>query len=125
MKITIKVHRDRVLDEQYLPIYELLKENKTRWQAIGAGLSLCGGLLSPSAGVILNILYSFTRLGFQYPALYKISMIFYSLTIPLLIVGGHFLDLLEKKASEARCSEADAVKQSIENLGIQVKTEDC
>ena len=125
MKITIKVHRDRGLEEQYLPVYRLLKVNNARWQAIGAGVCLGGGLLSPIFGLVLNILYSFTRLGFQHPALYKISMIFYGLTIPLLIIGAHFLDLLEKKVSEARSPETGDANQSIGNMVLEVKTEDC
>lgn len=108
VKITIKFHRDRALEEKYLNVYQLLKKNKTRWQAIGAGVSLSGSVLSPGAGIVLNILYSFTRLGYQYPALNKISMIFYGSTIALMIAAGHFLDLLEKKDSEAVCRQADS-----------------
>ena len=124
VKITIKIHRDEILEEHYLPVYFLIKKNKWRWESVGASLTLGGGFLSPTIGIVLNILYSYTRLSYERPALYKISMIGYMLTVPLLMLGSHFLDLLEKKSVELRRIEKNTVNQRKGHLGLQAKAED-
>jgi hypothetical protein len=125
VKITIKVHRDEILEKKYLPVYLLIKKNRWSWQSVGAGMALGGGLLSPTLGIVLNLLYSYTRLGYERPALYKISMGFYMMTVPLLMLGAHFLDLLEKKAVELRATETNFVKQTIRPMELQTKAEEC
>ena len=122
MKIIIKVHRDEVLERQYLPVYRLIKNNRWRWQAVGASLSLSGGILSPLAGIALNLLVSYTRLSSERPFLYKLSIIFYIVSVPLLMLGAHFLDLLDHLEPEVL--EADSIKQTIGHLGLPAKAED-
>lgn len=124
MKITIKVHRDEILEEHYLPVYLLIKKHKWRWESVGAGMTLGGGFLSPIIGVILNLLVSYTRLGYERPVLFKVSTACFVITIPLLLIGAHFLDLLEQKAVELCVSEAKSFEQTIENLGLRAKAED-
>jgi hypothetical protein len=121
VKITIKVHRDEILEEQYLPVYLLIKKYKWRWQSIGAAITLGGGLLAPIVGTGLNLLASCTRLGYERPILFKASTVCYVITIPLLMLGAHFLDLLEQKAIELAVSEANPLEQTIEHLGLRAK----
>jgi len=124
VKITIKVQRDEILEEQYLPVYFLIKKNKWRWETVGASLALVGGFLLPIIGVILNLLVSYTRLGHERPALYKVSTACYAVTVPLLLLGAHFLDLLEKKAVELPAGQESSIEQSIGHLGMPAKAED-
>ena len=125
MKITIKVHHDEILEKKYLPVYLLIKKNKWHWQGIGAGMALGGGLSCPIIGAGLDLLVSYTRLGYERPALHKISIIFYVMTVPLLMLGSHFIDLLEKKALDLSPVEANSINQTIGKLELQAKTEDC
>ena len=122
MKITIKVHRDEVLEEQYLPVYRLIKKNRWRWPAVAASLSLGLGILSPLAGVVLNLLVSYTRLGSEKPFLHKLSIIFYVVSVPLLMIGAHFLDLLDHL--EPAPGETESIKQTMGHLGLPAKAED-
>ena len=124
MKITIKVQRDEILKEYYLPVYFLIKKNKWRWETVGASLALGGGFLLPIIGVILNLLVSYTRLGYEKPALDKASTACYVMTVPLLLLGAHFLDLLEKKAVALPAGQANSREQTIGHLGLPAKAED-
>lgn len=124
MKIIIKLHRDEILEEHYLPVYLLIKKNKWRWPSIGAAMTLGGGLLAPIIGAVLNLLASYARPGYERPILFKASTICYVLTVPLLMLGAHFLDLLEQKAIELAASEANPIEQTIDHLGLRAKAED-
>ena len=121
MKITIKVHRDEILEEHYLPVFLLIKKYKWRWQSVGAGVALGGGLLSPIIGVILNLLVSYTRLGYERQVLSKVSTVCYVITVPLLLLGAHFLDLLEQKTVKLPAGQAIPIEQTIEQLGLRAK----
>ena len=125
MKITIKIHRDEIWEGLYLPFYLLFKKSRWRWEAVGAGLTLGGGFLCPVAGGVLDLMVSYSRLGYERATLNKVSTFLYILTVPLLLLGSHFLDLMEKKASESDCREAGQMKQSIGQLALQAKAEDC
>lgn len=100
MKINIKFNRDEVFDGLYLRAYLLIKENKRSWQSALAVLAFVGGFLSPFVGAFLNLIDWFTAEAaeIQHSFLYKTSMVFYALTLPLLLLGSHCLDLLEKKS---------------------------
>lgn len=125
VKITIKINRDEVWEGLYLPFYLLFKKSHWQWEAVGAGLTLGGGFLCPVAGGILDLLVSYTRLGYERASLNKISTVLYIITVPLLLLGSHFLDLMEKKASEASRCEIEQIKKSIGGLALRVKAEDC
>jgi hypothetical protein len=124
VKITIKFNRDEILEEQYLPVYLLIKKNKWRWQSVGAGMTLSGGFLSPVIGAVLNLLVSYTRLGYERPILFKVSTAFYVIAIPLLLLGAHFLDMLEQKTVELPVNEAIPIEQAIDHLGLRAKAEE-
>jgi hypothetical protein len=124
VKITIKVHHQEILQEHYLPVYLLFKKNRWCWQSIGAGMALGGGLLSPITGAVLNLLVSYTRLGYERPALSQVSTACYVITIPLLLLGAHFLDLLEQKVLNLPVGEASSIEPTIEHLGLPTKAED-
>ena len=99
MKIGIKIHRDKVSEEFYLRAYLLIKENKRRWQSSVAVLALGSGFLSPFIGVFLDLVDWLTATSIHHSFLYKTSLAFYALTLPLLALGSHCLDLLEKKSA--------------------------
>jgi hypothetical protein len=125
VKIIIKIHRDEIWEGLYLPFYLLFKKSSWRWEAVGAGLTLGGGVLSPLGGAILDLLVSYTRLGFERAALNRVSTFLYIITVPLLLLGSHFLDLLEKKALESRYREVAPPEPAIGQFGIQMRAEDC
>ena len=124
VKITITVHRDEFLEKQYLPVYRLIKNNKWRWQAVGAVLACGGGLLSPLVGLVLDLLGSWAGSDVEKASFAHWSIVFYFISIPLFILGAHFLDLLDKKLREIQAAKADPVKPAIGNLALPAKIED-
>lgn len=80
-------------------IYLLIKENKRKWQSLLALIALSGGILSPVIGAVLNLIVWFITVSHLRTLLNETSMVFYVLALPLLALGSHCLDLLEKKSS--------------------------
>lgn len=100
MKISIKIHHDEMRRDFFLhQIYLLIKKNKWKWQSLTALITLCAGLLSPVVGAALNLTVWFVSASHFRTLLYETSMVFYVLALPLLALGAHCLDLLEKKSS--------------------------
>ncbi len=122
VKITVKVHRDEFLEKQYLPVFRLIKNNKWRWQAVGAVLASAAGLLSPLIALVLNLLASYTRLIYEKPFLSKLSTVLYVIAVPLLLLGAHFLDLLDK--TQCSLPEENPIGQTLGQLGLPAKAED-
>jgi hypothetical protein len=122
VKITIKVHRDEFLERQYLALYRLIRNNKWRWQAVSAVLACGGGLLLPLVALTLNFLATFTRLSYEKPLFAKASTVMYILTVPSLLLGAHFLDLLDR--CDASANEEKVIEPAIGQLGLPTKAED-
>jgi hypothetical protein len=125
VKITIKIHRDEIWEGLYLPFYLLFKKHSWRWAAVGAGLALSAGFLCPLSGAVLDLLVTYTRLGYERGALSRISTFLYVITVPLLLLGSHFLDLLEKKALESRSGAIVQPESALGQLVLRVNAEDC
>lgn len=115
MKIRIKINFDQVLKEIYLRAYFLIKENKGTRASQLAILGLGGGFISPFIGGLLDLVAWFTATGVTHYSLYGTSMIFYVITLPLLALGSHSLDLLEKKSS---IPSAEKLKADKLDLGL-------
>lgn len=122
VKITIKVHRDEFLERQYLALYRLIRNNKWRWQAVGAVAACGGGLLLPIGALLLNFLATYTRLSYEKPILSKASTVMYIVTVPLLLLGAHFLDLLDR--CEIPLTDENSTDAAIGQLGLPAKAED-
>jgi hypothetical protein len=100
VKISIKIHHDKMWKDFFLhQIYILIKENKWKWQSLLALIALAGGVLSPVIGTVLNLMVWFIPVSHLRTLLYETSMVFFAVTLPLLALGSHCLDLLEKKSS--------------------------
>lgn len=116
MKFRIKIKRDEVWDGLYLRGYVLLKENKRSWASAVGLFGLGGGFLAPIIGAFLNLTDLLTNTGAAHSRLYNLSMIFYAITLPLLALGAHCLDLLEKKYP---LPVAEKLKTDKMNLGLK------
>jgi ABC-type transport system involved in cytochrome c biogenesis permease component len=96
--------------ESSLPVTKLipqslLKEMRVHgwtWQACGAVLGLCCGIISPVIGSVLTAIAWFTGPKWHGLFLQRDGTVLLFLTIPLLIFGAHCLDLIEKEDKKAR-----------------------
>lgn len=88
-------------EDPYSRISFLIEKHRWEWQSVGAAAALGGGLLSPLIGILLDFIGWITRMNFLRLPLTKISIVFYVLTFPLLALGSHCLDLLEKKSPDS------------------------
>jgi len=79
-------------------IQRLIETNPWAWQSIGALSGLVGGVLCPVLGTLL---IGATRFSTEHlvSLLNVLSIIFFALTIPILIFGAPCLDLLERKTA--------------------------
>ena len=90
---------DELRGGMYQRILLLMGKNRGAWQAVAAGVGLFGGLLS----VVLGVL-DWAAVGLFAPAgalgsfLDAAGTVLFVLPLPLLALGAHCLDLLEKKA---------------------------
>ena len=91
----------------YHRIHLLMAKNRGGWQMVGAAVGLFGGLLSIVLGVM-----SWAVVGIIAPAgafgsfLDVAGTALFFLPLPLLALGAHCLDLLEKKALAFRLPAA-------------------
>jgi hypothetical protein len=70
------------------------------WKLIGALSSFTGAVLAGFSGCVLTT--SWLPGGSGHPWLYQLGTVLLIITIPLLICGGHCLDLLEGEAKKER-----------------------
>ncbi|MDQ3129903.1 MAG: hypothetical protein M3Q99_03965 [Acidobacteriota bacterium] len=99
MKSSHKSKEDEIWEGLYPRVLFLIKTNKWAWQSVGAVFGLGGGILSIIAAIVLPIIASLLMPSDSIPFLKRISSVFLILCLPLLILGAHCLDLLEKKSS--------------------------
>jgi hypothetical protein len=66
----------------------------------GAAAGLCGGIISALLGSTLTAISWLTGLLWHSLHIHRAGTILLTLTIPLLIFGGHCLDLIDKKNKE-------------------------
>ena len=72
------------------------------WRSSGAFCGLCFGVLSPLAGLVLTAILWFTGSHWHGAFIQHCGTLFFVLTIPLLIFGGHCLDLMDKENELAK-----------------------
>jgi hypothetical protein len=78
------------------------------WKSGGAALGLGLGILAPVAGSILTAIAWFTAPHWHGFFIQRYGTVLLFLTIPLLIFGGHCLDLMDKdEAAKRRNRQAE------------------
>ena len=76
-------------------IKELL-HGRWGWRSRGAVFGLCGGFSAPIIGGIVTVISWFTDPAWHGISLHQAGTSFFVVTLPLLILGAHCLDLLDK-----------------------------
>ena len=72
------------------------------WKSSGAVFGLCGGITSPLIGSIFTAIAWFSGPTWDGFAMQRDGTVLLFLTIPLLILGAHCLDLMDQSAEKAR-----------------------
>ena len=85
-------------EEVYSRGYLLIRKSGWRWQSIGAALGLACGMLAIVCGALLMAITRVVDLHQSRGILNEVELALFLLFIPLLLLGTHCLDLLEKKA---------------------------
>ena len=67
------------------------------WRSVGAATAFFLGILSPILGSILTVIAWATGPNWHGFLIHRDGTVLLFLTIPLLVVGAHFLDLMDKK----------------------------
>lgn len=81
----------------YRRIYLLIRKNGWGWQSVGAAVGLGGGVLSLLLGGLLWVIVRFFAAGRFGAFLNSVELVFFVIILPLLALGVHCLDLLEKR----------------------------
>jgi hypothetical protein len=87
-----------------------LRKHGWTWKSTGACIGLRGGLIAPLVGLALTTLAWFVGdwHGFHFG---RSGTILFLLTIPLLILGAHCLDLLDKENERAKKGEGNDMER--------------
>lgn len=85
----------------------LILENPHGWQSLGASFGLIGGMLSIVLGLSSWVLVSFIPFGRFSATLNLVEIFFFTLSLPLLALGTHCLDLLEQRRSAATTTRSE------------------
>ena len=83
----------------YRRMYLLVSKNQRTWQTVGATLGLAGGMLSMFTGLLLWMLNRFYAAAGEYSSVHVLEMLFFVLTVPLMVSGAHCLDILEQRST--------------------------
>jgi hypothetical protein len=81
----------------YLKPYSPAKSSGWTWQAMGAVIGLAGGLVTILFGSVFSMIGWFAKSKATGSFLGKYGTTLFLLAIPLLILGAHCLDLLDRK----------------------------
>lgn len=92
-----RLREDDLGDVLYRRIYLLIRKNRWAWQSVGAAFGLAGGMFSILLGLLLWATVRFFAPSSYGSFLNVLSLVFFVLLFPLLALGAHCLDLLEKK----------------------------
>jgi CHASE2 domain-containing sensor protein len=88
-------------DQRVRPLLTAAKDGWT-WRWIGTACGLGGGIACVLLGSLLTAVTWFTGATSYGPFLHKLGTTLLVLTIPLLLFGGHCLDLIEQEKDNAR-----------------------
>jgi hypothetical protein len=91
--------RDPVRDDPFERIGSLIWKSPRPWPSAGAVTGLAGGILAPALGAALTAISWFASQQMASLYLSRLSTTLFFLTIPLLALGAHCLDLLEERAA--------------------------
>ena len=72
------------------------------WLSAGAAIGLAGGLTTGMVGAFLTFTSWFTWVGTLQHYEHAIGTVLFFVTIPLLVLGAHCLDLIEKRKQSRR-----------------------
>jgi len=72
---------------------------KLTWKSSVAAFGLLAGFLAPIAGSILSVISWFRDPVWHSVYLHHVATSLFALTIPLLLLGAHCLDLLDQEKS--------------------------
>jgi hypothetical protein len=76
------------------------------WLSVGAAVGLCFGIFSPIAGSILTIVAWVSGPRWHGFLIHRDATALFALTIPMLILGAHCLDLLDRKDVKSKLKSA-------------------
>ena len=91
--------RDLIGDNTFERIGSLTGKSPRRWPSAGAVTGLAGCILAPALGAILTVISWLISQPTASFYLSRLSTTLFFLTIPLLALGAHCLDLLEARAA--------------------------
>jgi hypothetical protein len=80
-------------------VIKVLRIHGWTFKTGGAAFGLCGGIVAPVLGAILTAVAWFTGPAWHGHLLQRDATILLFLTIPLLMLGAHCLDLLDNTTS--------------------------
>jgi len=83
----------------YVGIEALIRKRPGEWQSTAAWMGLAGGALSPFLGTLSIAVTWFIHSQRATSVLNVLSIVPFTLTLPLLVFGGHCLDLLGAKTA--------------------------
>lgn len=83
--------------ELHRSIFLLIIRKSWAWQSVGAIFGITAGMLSIILAVLLWAIVRFLAAGGTVSTLYTFEIVFFMLPLPLLALGVHCLDLLEKE----------------------------
>jgi len=106
MKNELDTSWDQTRDDPFERIGSLIGKSPRTWQSVGAVFGLAGGLLAPALGTLLTVMSWFVSQQRASLYLSRLSTILFFLTIPLLALGAHCLDMLEARATTPSSSAA-------------------
>ena len=89
--------RDAKDEDLYRKAYLLIKGNARTWPAFGAAAGIPTGLCCPLAGTLLSMIAWSIKLQSLSSFLNMLGIAAFVFTLPLLALGAHCLDLLEKE----------------------------
>jgi len=96
-----KLHEDEIWESLFLRIPFLVKKNQWKWQSVGAIAGLGGGIAAFVLTMTLSVFGWLTRDGLA-PILKEAGFVSLVSVLPLLALGAHCLDLLEKESRDVR-----------------------
>lgn len=96
--------RSYTLSEDFPTPYSAIRElirGGWNWKSRGVVIGLCGGFIAPIFGSILTVASWFIDPVWHGISLHQAGTSLFFVTLPLLILGAHCLDLLDKEKKSA------------------------